>query len=407
MAAHIQGIEWDAAGDLPVGYQVDPTATFSAYIHVPFCDVRCGYCDFNTYVSDFGPGADRQSYARSVLEEISFSVPILDRVGMEKRPVSSIFFGGGTPSLLRPEDIGSMVEAIKLAHGTTEDVEVTLEANPDTVNRETLKGYAAAGVNRLSIGMQSAVPHVLSTLDRTHSPASVGLAVAAAREVGLQVSLDLIYGTPGESLEDWRDSLFAAVALEPDHVSAYSLIVEQGTKMGQQLRRGEIAEPDPDLEADKYELADALLGQAGYHWYEISNFAKGEHAESVHNQAYWQGGNWWGYGPGAHSQLGNARWWNVAHPLAYAGRVQQGVSPAGAGELLGSEQLNLEKVLLSIRTARGLAVEDASIKASVDTVKTLLSEGLFDPVAYEAGRLIPTLKGRLLADHLVRTLLDW
>ncbi len=406
MAAKVSGTPWPADGSIlqAAGSEATP---FSVYVHVPFCDVRCGYCDFNTYVSDFGPGADRATYADSVVREIEFSGSVLDSQGIAARPARSVFFGGGTPSLLAPADIGRMMDSLRATHGLEPGAEVTLEANPDTVTRQRMEQYAEAGVNRVSIGMQSAVPHVLAALDRTHSPESVPAAVQHARDAGMSVSLDLIYGAPGEALEDWEHTVGEALNLQPDHVSAYSLIIEEGTKMGRDLRRGLIPEPDADLEADKYELLDAMVGQAGLHWYEISNFARSPEHQSVHNLAYWQDWDWWGYGPGAHSHIGGSRWWNVAHPTAYAGRVRQGVSPGLAGETLSQQDRDFERLMLGIRTSRGVAAGSTGIEAEPSRVNELVTDGLLDRELWEAGRLVPTLHGRLLADYVTRVLAGW
>ena len=247
---------------------------FGVYVHVPFCRVRCGYCDFNTYTSDELRGAKRSDYAGQAIAEIELGAGVLTQAGLPERAASTIFFGGGTPTLLPVGDLAAMLAAAVTAWGLEPGAEVTTEANPDSVDLEYLRALKAAGFTRVSFGMQSAVPHVLATLERTHDPARIPLVVAWAREVGLDVSLDLIYGTPGESLDDWRMSLEHALAQNPDHISAYALIVEDGTKLARQIRRGEVATPDDDLQADMYELADALLRQGGYEWYEVSNWAR-------------------------------------------------------------------------------------------------------------------------------------
>ncbi len=302
-------------GALPDDLVVDPSTPFSAYVHVPFCRVRCGYCDFNTYTATELRGARRDAYADEVLREIALSRAVLGERG-PLRPADTVFFGGGTPTLLPPGDLARMLAGIRDAFGLADGAEVTVEANPDTVTDAVARTLADAGVTRLSIGMQSAVPHVLAALDRTHDPGNVRTAVAAARRAGLDVSVDLIYGAPGESLADWRTSLETALALDPDHVSAYALIVEDGTKLARQIRRGELPAPDDDLQAAMYETADDALTAAGLHWYEVSNWARDDAHRSRHNLAYWRGTDWWGYGPGAHSHVGGLRWWNVKHPAA-------------------------------------------------------------------------------------------
>jgi oxygen-independent coproporphyrinogen-3 oxidase len=281
---------------------------------------------------------------------------------------------------------------------------VTTEANPDTVTPEVAQTLAERGFTRVSLGMQSAVPHVLRTLDRTHDPAGVASAVASVRAAGMQVSLDLIYGTPGESLADWRHSLRSALELEPDHVSAYALVVEEGTRLAGQVRRGEVPAPEDDDEADKYELADALLGSGGLGWYEISNWAREPGARCLHNLAYWRGGDWWGVGPGAHSHVGGVRWWNVKHPRAYADRLAQGLAPALAREVLDEQQRHDETVLLGVRLADGLPT-DVLRPAGRQAVAGLIADGLVDGTAAVRGRVVLTLRGRLLADTVVHRLL--
>jgi putative oxygen-independent coproporphyrinogen III oxidase len=398
------------AGDpAPLDGRLPPSARaemserpFGVYVHVPFCTVRCGYCDFNTYTAaELGstPGASRASYADAVRRELDLAVDVLGEPGPP--PTSSVFFGGGTPTLLPAADLTGLVAAISDRWGLAPDAEVTTEANPDSVDAASLAELRGGGINRISFGMQSADPAVLATLDRTHDPERVPKVVAAARAAGFdQVSLDLIYGTPGETLEQWRRSLEAAVAMEPDHVSAYALVVEPGTALERRVRRGELPAPDDDDLADKYALADELLGAAGYGWYEISNWARRPGAWCVHNRLYWTGGHWWGFGPGAHSHVGGVRWWNVKHPAAYADRLAAGHSPAHAREVLGVETRRLERVLLESRLVDGLDVsllDDAGRRALSD----LVADGLVDP---PRDRLVLTRRGRLLADTVVRAL---
>ncbi len=383
---------------------------FGVYIHVPYCRVRCGYCDFNTYTaSELGEGASRSGYAAQVRSELSFGARALRDSGIEDRRVSTVFFGGGTPTLLPASDLVSMLDAVRAEWGMLPDTEVTTEANPDSVDREYLAALASGGFNRVSFGMQSAVPSVLATLDRTHSPERVPLVVQWAREVGLQVSVDLIYGTPGETLDDWRVSLEAALACEPDHLSAYALIVEPGTKLAAQIRRGEVAEPDDDLHAEMYELADSMLREAGYEWYEISNWSRARATRSRHNLSYWSGADWWGAGPGAHSHVGGTRWWNVKHPRAYAQRIAAGESPAHGREVLDAETQRVERVLLETRIVDGL---DLTVLTDPErqAIAPLIAEGLIDGRAAlgaggSAPRIVPTLRGRLLADTVVHQLL--
>lgn len=307
--------------------------------------------------------------------------------------------------MLPSADLVRVLDGIRQRFGLEADVEVTTEANPDSVTPDSLRELADGGFTRVSIGMQSAVPHVLATLERTHEPDNVARAVTAARDAGLQVSLDLIYGTPGESLTDWRRSLDAVVALGPDHVSAYALVVEAGTKMAAQVRRGEVAMPDDDDEADKYELADEVLTAAGLGWYEVSNWARSPGTRCRHNIAYWSGTNWWGIGPGAHSHVGGVRWWNVKHPSAYAARLADGASPAHARETLTAEQRHDERVLLGSRLVAGLPLEQVQ-GAGRTAVAGLIADGLVDgPAALSSGRVVLTRRGRLLADTVVHRLL--
>ncbi|GAA1939696.1 radical SAM family heme chaperone HemW [Nocardioides hwasunensis] len=376
---------------------------FGLYVHVPFCTVRCGYCDFNTYTAhELGDevGASRSSYAEAAIKEIRFAREVL---GHRDVKIETIFFGGGTPTLLRAADLGSIVASAAAEFGLADDVEITTEANPDSVAAWDLEELRTAGFNRISFGMQSAVDHVLRTLDRTHDPMRVPAVVDWARQAGFDdVSLDLIYGTPGESLADWETSLDAALACGPDHVSAYSLIVEEGTAMGRQVRRGELAMPDEDDLADKYLLADERLGAAGLSWYEVSNWATSSEHRCRHNLLYWTGGHWWGVGPGAHSHVGGVRWWNVKHPAAYAERMARGVSPAQAREVLGYRDQRVERILLEIRLVDGLPV--TALEATGRShVARMVADGL---VELATERLVLTQRGRLLADALVRDLVD-
>ena len=391
-------------GALPADVRVSDDVDFGVYLHVPFCRVRCGYCDFNTYTATELRGARQDAYADEVLREIAISRRVLAERG-PLRPAQTVFFGGGTPTLLPPGDLARMLDGVREAFGLADGAEVTVEANPDTMTDAVAETLAAAGVTRLSIGMQSAVPHVLAALDRTHDPANIATAVAAARNAGLAVSLDLIYGAPGESLEDWRTSLETATALAPDHVSAYALIVEDGTKLERQIRRGEVPAPDDDLQADMYELADELLAAAGYGWYEVSNWATSHAQRSRHNLSYWRGQDWWGYGPGAHSHIGGLRWWNVKHPAAYAQRLAAGQSPAAGRERPDAEARRLEDILLRSRIVDGVAVDEATATGRRN-VASLIADGLVDGAAAVHGTIVLTRRGRLLADAVVRALTE-
>ncbi len=376
---------------------------FAFYVHVPFCTVRCGYCDFNTYTArELGAGASRESYADAAIEEVRRARAVLGPVDV---PVSTVFFGGGTPTLLPPRDLTRVVAAIDAEFGLAPDAEVTTESNPDSVSAADLEELREGGINRVSFGMQSAVPQVLSVLDRTHDPRRVPAVVRWAREAGFeQVSLDLIYGTPGESLADWRTSLETALAGEPDHVSAYALIVEEGTALARRIRRGEVPMPDDDDHADKYLLAEETLTGAGLGWYEVSNWARTPQSRCRHNLLYWTGGDWWGVGPGAHSHVGGVRWWNVKHPATYADRVAAGASPAHGREVLDEATRRVERVLLESRLVMGLPV-DVLERPGRAALPDLVGRGLVEPGAVRDGRVVLTVRGRLLADAVVRDLL--
>ncbi|WP_226346054.1 radical SAM family heme chaperone HemW [Agilicoccus flavus] len=403
---------------------------FGMYLHVPFCATRCGYCDFNTYTprellapTRATPGATDPraglpslvaSYTDAARAEIDLAARVL---GADAPVVDTIFVGGGTPTLLPTAELTGLVGAVRDTFGLRPDAEVTTEANPDSVDEASLAALAEGGITRVSLGMQSAVPHVLGVLDRTHDPANVARAVRGARAAGLAVSLDLIYGTPGESLQDWRASLEAVLALEPDHVSAYALVVEEGTALAARVRRGAVPAPSDDDEADKYELADELLGAAGYDWYEVSNFTRTSRGRCRHNEGYWAGGNWWGIGPGAHGHVGGVRWWNVKHPARYASMLAAGDSPAAGREALTPEQRHDERVLLGVRLADGLPLSDLDARGRA-AVAGLVADGLLDPGAALGGRpareggeaqrrAVLTLRGRLLADTVVRALLGF
>ncbi len=367
---------------------------FGIYLHVPFCRTRCGYCDFNTYTDLDGLQA---SYADVAIREVELARSVL---GDCAPVVDTIFVGGGTPTLLPAADLVRVLAAVRDCFGLVDGAEVTTEANPDSVDPAALAELRAGGFTRMSFGMQSAVPHVLAVLDRTHTPGRPVAAVAEARAAGFeQVSLDLIYGTPGESDEDWATSLRVAREAEPTHVSAYALIVEEGTRLGRQVARGELPAPDDDVLADRYLMAEAALGDLG--WYEVSNWGE----PCRHNLGYWQGGDWWGIGPGAHSHVGGVRWWNAKHPTAYAQRLTAGVSPGLGRELLTDEQRRVERVLLEIRLADGLPL-DVLLPAGRAAAASFVGDGLLEEKSYAEGRAALTLRGRLLADAVVRELVD-
>lgn len=380
------------------------------YLHVPFCRVRCGYCDFNTYTASEIRGVKQSDFADQAIAELELAARVLDEAGLPPRPVSTVFFGGGTPTLLPATELARMLAAVERLFTLAPSAEVTTEANPDSIDATGFRQLADAGFTRASIGMQSAVPHVLATLERTHDPANIPLRVAEARAAGLAVSLDLIYGTPGETEDDWHASLDAALAQRPDHISAYALIVEEGTKLARQIARGEVPPVDDDLHAAMYEAADARLSQAGYSWYEVSNWSLssddgGASRRSRHNRAYWTGQDWWGIGPGAHSHIGGVRFWNVKHPAAYAQRLAEGESPAAGRETLDAETRRVERVLLETRLAEGLPTS-ALEPSGRREVAGLIADGLVDPGSALRGTVVLTLRGRLLADAVVRRLLD-
>ncbi len=379
-------------------------APFGVYVHVPFCLTRCGYCDFNTYTAtELGSGASRESYAGLAIDEIRLAAKVLTgRAG----PVQTVFFGGGTPTLLPPADLTAILHAIDSELGLAADVEVTAEANPETVDERALAELRAGGFTRISLGMQSAVPHVLAVLDRVHQPGRPEQCVAWARAAGFgQVSLDLIYGTPGESDADWETSLDRALAAGPDHISAYSLIVEDGTRLAARIRRGELPMPDDDVLADRYLIADARLSGAGLRWYEVSNWAASAQSECRHNRLYWTGGDWWGIGPGAHSHVGGTRWWNVRHPAAYAQRITAGLSPGQAREVLTDAERATERIMLATRLASGCPVRELS-PAGLSAARRAAADGLLRQEALDQGTVRLTRAGRLLADAVIRDLTD-
>jgi oxygen-independent coproporphyrinogen-3 oxidase len=373
--------------------------SFGVYVHVPFCATRCGYCDFNTYTAaELTDSRGRSGYVAAVRAELALARRVL---GDAAPSADTVFFGGGTPTLLASGELEQILAAIEATFGLAPGAEVTTEANPESVDPASLAALRAAGFTRISLGMQSVAPHVLTTLDRTHTPGRAAQAAREARAAGFEhVSLDLIYGTPGESDDDWRASLGAALAAEPDHISAYALIVEPGTRLAAQVRRGALPAPDDDALADRYELADATLAAAGLGWYEVSNWARDDAAACRHNLGYWRGGDWWGIGPGAHSHVGGVRWWNVLHPSTYAVRLAEGDSPAAGRELLDEETRRVERIMLELRLAAGLSLDVLD-----DAGRAAAHQAVADGLATIADdRLRLTLRGRLLADAVVRAL---
>ena len=367
---------------------------FSLYVHVPYCSKRCGYCDFNTYTpSELDRDDQIDSWLQSAIKETIFARKILG----EELTVDTIFFGGGTPSLLDASVVKEFIKNVSKHFTLKKDLEITLEANPDTITQSKAEDWRKAGINRISLGMQSSAKNVLQTLDRTHNPANVLTSVEILKKAGFDnFSLDLIYGTPGESLEDWSNTLKDAIAINPPHISAYSLVIEPGTKMGSQLSRGEIKAVSDDDAADKYQLAEVMLTENGYLWYEISNWAK-ENKECQHNLNYWKGNNWWGIGPGAHSHINGVRWWNKKLPKNWRESLDQDQSPALARENLTNEQIRNEEVMLLSRLKTGIDKADFDQK----NVEKLIKDKLVNEAS---GKLELTLEGRLLADVVFRQL---
>jgi len=373
------------------------------YVHVPFCASRCGYCDFNTYTAtELGDSVHRDTFHESLIDEIRFA---RRKISNDPRPVSTVFIGGGTPTLLGADALTSILGSIRDEFRLADDAEVTTEANPDSVDVAMLERLRAGGFTRISLGMQSSSPRVLQVLDRTHTPGASVAAARMARAAGFEhVNLDLIYGTPGESDDDLRRSLDDVISAGVDHVSAYALIVEDGTPLARRVRRGELASPDDDVMADRYLIVDDVLSQAGMHWYEVSNWAR-PGAECRHNLGYWHGDDWWGIGPGAHGYLAGERWWNVKHPRTYAERLTSGQSPEDGREALTDAEKQTESVMLGVRLAKGMPTE--YLPGMTDAIGAdLLSRGLVDEQAWAAGRLVLTRAGRLMADAVVRSVLE-
>lgn len=367
---------------------------FGIYLHVPFCSTRCGYCDFNTYV----PGEDgsaQSGYMEAAIAELDLARRTL---GDQAPTVDTVFIGGGTPTILPAKDLSALLDAIRERFGLSPNIEVTTEANPESVDPAKFEALRGAGFTRISLGMQSAVPSVLKTLDRVHTPGRPEEAVKEARAAGFeQVSLDLIYGTPGETADDWRTSLTAALSAEPDHISTYSLIVEPGTRMAAQVAKGELIVPGEDTIVDRFETAERVLAEAGMEWYETCSWATGPDAYCRHNLGYWSGGNWWGIGPGAHSHVGGVRWWNVLHPRAWSEKAKNGISPAAAREIPDEESQRLEAVMLGLRLREGVALHVLTEEGRAAAAQNLAA-GMLEPADHADGRAVLTLKGRLMAD---------
>lgn len=371
------------------------------YIHVPFCASRCGYCDFNTYVPGEGGAEAVAGYADALIAELRLARRVL---GNDAPAATTVFFGGGTPTLLPPTELARILAAVRDDLGIEGGAEITTEANPESVGPAELTALREAGFTRISLGMQSAVPSVLATLNRQHSPGRAAQAAAEARAAGFhQVSLDLIYGTPGETAADWETSLHAATAARPTHISTYSLVVEPGTLLAAQVRRGEAQVPGEEVIVERFEAADRVLAAAGYDWYETCSWAVDEDAHCRHNLGYWSGGNWWGAGPGAHSHIGGVRWWNALHPRTWAAHVQAGDSPAAGRETPDDDAVRLERVMLGLRLAAGVPLGDLT-DAGREAARRHVDDGLIEPGHHAAGRVVLTRTGRLLADPVTLAL---
>lgn len=380
------------------------TDSFGVYLHVPFCATRCGYCDFNTYTpGQLGSGATQGDYLDAIVAELEMAVVKHPELA---RGADTVFIGGGTPSMLGASGLRRLLDGVRNSFGLADDAEVTTESNPESTSPEFFEGLAEAGFTRVSLGMQSAVPHVLATLDRTHTPGRPAAAVAEARAAGFEhINLDVIYGTPGESMANLDTTLEAVLATEVDHVSAYSLIVEPGTAMARKVRRGELPMPDDDDLADRYERIDAALSQAGFSWYEVSNWAK-PGGQCRHNMLYWRDGNWWGAGPGAHSHLDGTRFYNVKHPARYAATISGGELPIKDSEGLTADDRHTEKIMLGLRLAEGI---DANLlgEDELGKARRQAEAGMVEFVSVDGGQRIQlTNRGRLLADAIIVDILS-
>lgn len=383
--------------------RVSPAASraLGIYVHVPFCARRCGYCAFVTYAPGeiHADDAHRRWVDAAVAEVAVADRELRNLLGDERPALTSVYVGGGTPTLLEPRLLATVLAEIRRRFDTIDDLEVSVEANPDGLRESTLDELSECGVTRVSFGMQSTVPHVLELLDRTHDPDSVPRSVEAARAAGVgSVSLDLIHGTPGESAEDWERTVDAALGLRPDHLSAYALGIEPGTKLAARVRSGSLPVPSPDEAAERYELLDSRASAAGLEWYELSNWARTPSDRCRHNLLYWRDDDWWGIGPGAHSHVCDQRWWNHTELDRWSGdAVDQRVPDAGR-ERLSDEERRTERIMLGIRLAEGIP-EDWSVPGSVDA---LVGDGLLRRDG--RGRVTLTPEGRLLADLVVRRL---
>jgi putative oxygen-independent coproporphyrinogen III oxidase len=377
----------------------------SFYIHIPYCLSRCGYCDFNTYTpdelgqSELGRSEISSRYMRAAVGEIERASKAIKG----HRRVPTLFFGGGTPSLMSPTEIAAAIGAIGDRFELTSDCEITMEVNPDTVDESNLSGFVEAGINRFSFGVQSASESVLLTLERTHRKENVVRALEIAASLGVaDLSIDLIYGTPGESIEQLEESLDFALSLPINHISAYALIVEEGTRLARRIERGEIQEPDDDEMAEKYQIVDERLQQSGFEWYELSNWARPGGA-SEHNQVYWRGGEWWGIGPGAHSFLDGRRWWNIKSPIRYMAAIDNEESVEAKDEVLTPANRADEHLMLLLRLRDGLRREDLN-QEQQSALERFAETGQVDMDQWRQGKVVLTLAGRLIADRIVRDL---
>ena len=378
--------------------------TLSAYVHIPFCASRCGYCDFNTYTAAElqrdGTSITSATYPDRVIAEVSW---LRQDNAADERKLSTVFFGGGTPTLIDSKELVRILHSLKSAYGFADDTEITTEANPDSVSRQDLEILRAGGFTRISFGHQSSAKNVLALLERTHTPGKTWEAISDARSAGFEhVSVDLIYGSPGETDADLAETLDQVAAADVDHVSAYSLSVEPGTRLAARVARGEIPNPSDDVAAHRYELIDKKLQTLGMTWYEVSNWAKPSGA-CRHNIAYWKNQDWLGIGPGAHAHSAGTRSWNLKHPAAWAAKVDEGTSAIADSEVLNVEDVKHEDIMLGLRLHEGLSLSVLG-EAGLEQARLAVTEGLLEPNSFAEGKAVLTFQGRLLADGLVARL---
>jgi len=367
------------------------------YLHVPFCVRRCGYCAFSTVaVGEMLDPELADRFLGSVEAELDLAAAVL---GPQRPPLDTIYLGGGTPTMLDPPRIRRVLDAVRRRFELTAWVEISIESNPDGLVPGQLAAMRDSGVDRISFGLQSVRTHVLAVLDRTHDPQRALDAVHGAHAAGFDhVGLDLIHGTPGETAQDWHDTLTAAIATQVDHISAYALSIEPGTKLSARVRSGALRTPCGDEAADRYSVADELLGADGFEWYELSNWARSPAARSRHNLGYWRNHHWWGIGPSAHSHVAGRRWWNHDQIGTWSTALEAGRSPEAGHEVLDIGARSMEKMMLGIRLAEGLALSSVPTRTAIPG---LLADGLLEE---HGDRVVLTLRGRLLADHVVRSL---